>query len=185
MALTGQRLTAEEFLAIPEGEGHYQLIDGEIVVSEPRWAHQRAVGLIHARILAWTESGPGRGTVGLPVDTHLDDRNVYAPDVWWLADDHRSRLDAGYLIGPPDLVVEVRSPSTWRYDRGTKRQVYERTGLAELWLVDPAAAIVVVHRRSGPTAGGFDVTVELGRADQFASPLLPGFALPVASIVEQ
>ena len=182
MALTGARLTAAEFLAIPEGGRRYQLIDGEIVVNEPKWLHQRAVGLFYARLLAWTEAGAGRGTVGLPVDTHLDDRNVYAPDVWWLADEHRSRLDAGYLIGPPDLAIEVRSPSTWRYDRGIKREVYERHGLAELWLADPGAGIVVQHRRSAP-ASGFDVVVELGVDDQLTSPLVAGLLVPVASVL--
>ena len=39
----------------------------------------------------------------------------------------------------PDIAVEVRSPSTWRYDIGAKKSGYERRGLPELWLVDTRA----------------------------------------------
>ena len=86
----------------------------------------------------------------------------------------------------PDIVVEVRSPSTWRYDIGAKKVgakkvAYERDGLAELWLVDTVAEVVHVLRRSGPAVPTFDVALEVGAQDELASPELPGFSLPVAS----
>lgn len=183
MSMTGQRLTADEFIAMPEGDRRYWLIDGEIVVNEAAWPHQRATGLIHSRLLTWSEAGPGRGTVGMPVDVRLDEANVFAPDVWWLADEHRHRLDRGYLVGPPDLAVEVRSPSTWRYDRGIKRATYERAGLAELWLVDPVARTVLALRRSTAEATEFDQEVTLEAADRLTSPMLPGFEAAVADVL--
>lgn len=39
---------------------------------------------------------------------------------------------------PPQLAVEVRSESTWRFDVGPKKRVYEEAGLGEQWLVDTA-----------------------------------------------
>ena len=63
----------------------------------------------------------------------------------------------------PDLAVEVRSPSTWRFDIGTKKRGYEAAGLGELWLVDTVGDRVIVHRRSHPDAVEFDVTFEVGR----------------------
>jgi Uma2 family endonuclease len=61
--------------------------------------------------------------------------------------------DRGYLAEPPLLCVEIRSPSTWRYDIGRKKSVYEAEGVAEVWLVDDVAEVVLVFRRSTPTAG--------------------------------
>ncbi len=77
----------------------------------------------------------------------------------------------------PDIAVEIRSPSTWRYDVGAKKTAYERHGLPELWLVDTAADEVLVFRRSAPDAPAFDVAEELSHGDTLTSPLLPGFAL--------
>jgi Uma2 family endonuclease len=81
-----------------------------------------------------------------------------------------------------NLVVEIRSPSPWRYDVGAKKTAYERHGLPELWLVDTAASEILVFRRSTPQAAVYDVSLELAAGDTLASPLLPGFALPVADI---
>lgn len=77
----------------------------------------------------------------------------------------------------PDLCVEIRSASNWRYDLGVKKRVYEDGGLPELWLVDDAAEIVLVYRRSRPDAPTFDVALELGAGKTLASPPLPGFGL--------
>ncbi|MBA3305663.1 MAG: Uma2 family endonuclease [Thermoleophilaceae bacterium] len=82
----------------------------------------------------------------------------------------------------PDLAVEVRSPSAWRYDIGAKKAAYERHGLPELWLVDTAAEAVLAFRRSVPGAAIFDVALELGRDARLESALLPGFALAVGEL---
>jgi hypothetical protein len=58
----------------------------------------------------------------------------------------------------PDLAREVRSASTWRYDIGAKKAAYERARLPELWLVDTAADVVLVFRRSTPKIETFDVS---------------------------
>jgi Uma2 family endonuclease len=121
----------------------------------------------------------------MPVDVHLDDYNVYAPDVWWVAGERIPSRDALRIVGPPDLAVEVRSPSTWRHDVGTKKRVYEATGLPELWLVDTDADSVLVYRRTTPDAATFDVELELGRGEQLASPLLPGLAIDLAELFDR
>jgi Uma2 family endonuclease len=37
----------------------------------------------------------------------------------------------------PDLIVEILSPSTAAIDTALKKQLYERTGVAEYWIADP------------------------------------------------
>lgn len=81
-----------------------------------------------------------------------------------------------------DIAVEVRSPSTWRFDIGAKKAGYERRGLPELWLVDPQADGVLVFRRSSPGVPTFDVALEIGRDGQLTSPSLPGFSLALAEL---
>jgi len=81
-----------------------------------------------------------------------------------------------------DIAVEVRSPATWRYDIGERKAGYERHGLTELWLLDTAAEVVLVFRRSQPNAAAFDVALEVGGAEELTSPLLPGFAPAVQSL---
>jgi Uma2 family endonuclease len=185
MAMTGHRLTAQEYFALPPDDRFTQLIGGEIVVNQPAMRHQDIALEMAFRLREWTKGAPGRGHACMPVDVVLDERNVFAPDVWWVAEQRRPARDALRLEGPPDLAVEVRSPSTWRHDVGTKKAVYERAGLPELWLVDTEAETVLVYRRSSTDATSFDVALELGAGEALTSPLLPGFSVAVAEIFDR
>jgi Uma2 family endonuclease len=182
---TAALMTAEEFLALAErsSASRSELIDGELVMSEASWMHNGVQMAIAFALRDWARGG-GRGSAGLPLDVQLDGRNVHAPDVVWYREGRAPQRDDLPPYAVPDLAVEVRSPSTWRYDIGRKKSNYEQHGVCELWLVDTAANVVDVFRRSTAKAPGFDVCLEFGAGDAVTSPLLPGFALAVDEIFE-
>ena len=181
-----QHMTADEFLAQPLGEGPrwQELVEGEVVVNEPTARHNLAQGNLFAALHTWTRIRAGRGQVFIPLDVRLDDLNVFAPDISWYSASNPVESDAQPPYPRPDLAIEVRSPSTWRYDVGAKKGAYERHGLPELWLVDTPAQGVLVFRRSEPGAREFDLALELARGDALASPLLPDFSLALTELFE-
>jgi Uma2 family endonuclease len=190
MALAARQrhgVTADEFFAMADRlPPHAQLIDGEVIVSSPRFRHQNVVGELYHRLRLWIAESAGRGWCGLPLDVKVDDRNVYAPDLWWCSEAHRPGIDEIRLPVLPDLAVEVLSPSTRRYDLGAKRARYEQQGLPELWVIDPrpgAAVPVRILRRSAPGAEAFDVELTLGADGVLASPQLDGFSLAIADLL--
>ena len=67
----------------------------------------------------------------------LADDQIYQPDVLFVSRDRLSLIERHGISGAPDLVIEILSASTARYDRGPKLRAYERTGVREVWLVDP------------------------------------------------
>jgi Uma2 family endonuclease len=182
MAMTMTRMTVAEFIdAVAGVRERAQLIDGVMVVDQPRFRHQDAVGEIFSALRAWTLRRDGRGYVSLPLDVILDRHNLYGPDVLWYADE--ARIDReGHQQVMPDLVVEVRSPSTWHLDVGKKREMYEHYGLPELWLVDTVGCDVRVLRRSRPGAPSFDVETKVAYDEVLTSPQLPGFELPLREV---
>jgi len=111
------------------------------------------------------------------IDVLVDKRNVFPPDLVWYAEGRVPATDGPRPYALPDLAAEVRSPSTWRFDVGRKKGLYEAEGLPELWLVDTAAETVLVFRQSTADAPGFDVALELSRGGEIASPQLTGFLL--------
>jgi Uma2 family endonuclease len=175
-------ITADEYLSLPYAEQRTQLIAGEVVVTDPLPRHQIAVRDLLTALLDWARAEPGRGELMLPLDVRLDALNVYGPDLLWYAEGRAPGRDGGRPSPLPDLAVEVRSPSTWRYDVGVKKSLYERQGLPELWLVDTESETVLVFRRSEPRAACFDVALEVATGERLASPLLPGFSLAVADL---
>jgi Uma2 family endonuclease len=132
-------------------------------------------------IESWTRAGPGRGVSPGPVDVRFDDANVLSHDVLW-ASDGRVPGDGTHLEIVPELVVEVRSPSTWRYDTTVKFHTYEAAGVVEVWMVDTASNTVLVYRRSSPASKTFDVAHELGAGETLTSPILPDLEIDVAEM---
>ena len=174
-----ERLTADAYLARDDPR-RTELIDGVVVVNEPSILHQRVCALIWKALDDWTATPEGRGSASLPINVPLDAGNVLAPDVLWF----EQPLELSAINAPraPDLAVEVRSPGTWVFDLGRKRDLYQRHGVRELWLADTASRTMLVYRRSSPKAG-FDVSLELGADLSLSSPLLPGFAAAVAELI--
>lgn len=175
-------MTAEQFLQI-EAPRPLQLVEGEVVVNEPIRDHQYLKGEFFRRLADWADAKSGRGVVSLSIDVLMDERNVFAPDVLWYDGPAAPGRHDPPPYPIPALAVEVRSPSTWRCDIGAKKAVYEREGLRELWLVDGPGATVLVFRRSAPGAAGFDIAVEVPADGTLTSPLLDGFALPLAPLL--
>ncbi|MDQ3934730.1 MAG: Uma2 family endonuclease [Actinomycetota bacterium] len=179
MEATAARLTVDEYLAASFEGDRTQLVDGVVVFNEPKLIHGVLQALVLHAFGDWIHAGTGRGLAFAPTNVMIDEYNLYAPDVLWIAERHvPADLDT-YPERIPEICVEVRSPNTWRYDIGGKKAGYERAGLPELWLINDAARRVQVFRRSTPGASTFDVALELSDTDELASPQLPGFALPL------
>ena len=183
MSATATRITADEYYASTVEGDRTQLVEGEVVVNEPKAIHAEIQARLLVALRSWTAAAKGRGRALPPTDVRMDERNVYGPDLLWFS---QSSLRAAFPDGldaypqrVPDLVVEIRSTATWRHDIGAKKRVYEAGGLPELWLVDDAAETVLVYRRSTSKSRNFDVALELGHREALTSPQLPGFGLPL------
>ncbi len=178
-------MTAEEYLARPHdpAEHGWELIGGALIdMNDPSLPRELVRMEILLALAVWSRAASGRGLAIGSIDVLTGPRDVYSPDILWYREDRVPPRRANRPYPVPDVAVEVRSPSTWRYDIGAKKSGYERAGLSELWLVDTAADAVLVFRRSTSAAADFDVSLELTRDDTLTSPLLPGFALSLSAV---
>lgn len=152
----------------------YELIDGVVFMSpSPTPPHSEIALEVQFQVKAFIRSG-GRARVFAETDVRLSSGLVYRPDIVVYRSD---RLPAGKLARldlPPDLVIEVLSPSTKPYDLVTKRGDYERFGAREYWVVDPDDASV---RCWGQGGGVWTETLVTG--DTLESAAIPGFVLDI------
>jgi Uma2 family endonuclease len=80
-----------------------------------------------------------------------------------------------------DLVIEIASNATRARDETIKRRLYDRSGVMEYWVVDPAIDVVRVYRRSGESFGrAMELSREAG--DVLQTPLLPGLEVSLDRI---
>jgi Uma2 family endonuclease len=170
-------LTAEEFDNYPfEENKRYELDEGELIeMTKPAYKHNRVVQNIEVPLVLFFRE--------TPVGEVLNPENLFAispsirlaPDLAIILGDRRAELqDAKVIRIVPDIVVEVLSPKEGRLHR--KLSQYFRAGVKEVWVVDIEAREVEIW--TGPTLP----ETALKEGDSITSPLLPGFALPVASL---
>src|SRR5260370_40469461 len=94
-----------------------------------------------------------------PFDVILSPQNVFQPDVLVVLNKHLDRLQEEGVMGAPDLVVEVISPSSKLYDRVNKHMAYEQAGVPEYWLADPrkqSIELFVLKDGRDPSLGTFE-----------------------------
>ena len=106
-----------------------------------------------------------------PCDVILSDNDVVQPDLLFVSHEREHLLSSSQNVrGAPDLVIEILSPSTAEKDRGYKRTLYAKHGVAEYWLVDPVAETIQIQRQR---AGALTPTDTFGRGDTLDLPMLP------------
>lgn len=163
MAIDTERFTRKDYMQLPEGFPA-ELIDG-MLVKEPsptRW-HQALLGRVHQRLYGLV--GPWR-VLPAPTDVFLDDWNVLQPDVLVLGEEDEVRSDSPNAALPV-LVVEVLSPSTAKRDRDVKAAIYLRSGVREVWLVDPDSESIEVRTASGSRLFTAEEVAESGVVEGF------------------
>jgi len=182
---TTLRWTSADLENLPHNSNRYEIIDGELIVSkQPHYYHQRVCSNAIAVLAAWSkETNLGEANFA-PGVIFADDEDV-APDVIWISN---ARLAAaltadGKLHQAPELVIEVLSPGSQnaRRDRETKLKLYSRRGVDEYWIMDWQARRVEVFRRE---QARLQLVCTLYDRDTLDTPLLEGFAAPVASFFE-
>lgn len=113
-----------------------ELIGGKLVSMSPSPLinHNRVIGNIY-RIFAHYLNGRKCEPFADGVDLYLTETDRFIPDMMVVCDPDKVKPEG--VHGAPDLVVEVLSPSTARYDRGRKKDVYAQCGVREYWIVSP------------------------------------------------
>ncbi len=121
-----------------------QLIDGEVILGMPPILKHQAIVRELLLLLGLIAREIGGTAFIAPTEVYLDIHNVYEPDVLYLTPDTNCRFEEKRIVGAPELVIEVLSPSTAKYDRQEKYQAYEKYGVNEYWIVDPVHEVVEV-----------------------------------------
>ena len=175
-------LTARDYRRLPEGPPYYQLIEGDLYMApSPDRFHQDILGNLYFILRSYLENHP-LGSVHLaPSDVQLTDLNVYQPDLYYVSRTRRAILTGQGVRGASNLVVEILSSRTAKLDSGIKREIYGRSGVEEMWIVDPAMKQIAVFRfaKAIDTPAG-----TYGVRQKFDSPLFPGLKIHLARVFE-
>jgi len=133
-----QHHTHAEFMLFAPEEHKAELIEGEIIVMPPPTYEHERLQMFLTTILSVFISRFNLGEVlGSRTAVYLSESNTYEPDLLFVSQARRHIITRYKLMEVPDLVIEILSASTAKYDRGRKYELYDQAGVQELWLLDP------------------------------------------------
>jgi Uma2 family endonuclease len=133
------KMTAKQFLELGEDPPgvRLELVNGEIAVSpSPMPAHSYVVMQLGA-ILVQQVRKHKLGRIYGDVDTIFGEHDVRRPDLLYFANDRLHLIGEKAMEGPPDLCIEVLSPSSGTIDRRDKFEQYAKGAVAFYWILDP------------------------------------------------
>jgi Uma2 family endonuclease len=173
--------TYADYLKTPEGAS-YQLIGGELIMSpSPELFHQDIVGNIFDRLREFVKKKRLGKVYVAPADVYFTRTETYQPDLIFVSHKRRHIIGKKKIHGAPDLVVEILSPGTAKYDLQHKKEVYESHGVQEYWIVHPKEKAVEVFSNS---ADGFALVQRARETGVVQSKLLVGFSVSIERIFE-
>jgi len=171
-----QYYTYEDWQNFDLGEGrHAELIDGDMyMMASPSSRHQAILMEMSRQLSNHLRGKRCKPYFGLGVQ--LEKNTVLIPDLIVICDP--KKLTKSSYEGAPDLVVEVLSPSTAKYDKLTKFILYQQAGVPEYWIVDPTDNILTIHR----LIDGKYTTSVYSDTDTAPVNAIPGFTMDLSEV---
>ena len=124
--------TYDDYLALPDDGKRYEIIEGELSMTPAPTPRHQAIQLaawFAPADLCWTNNRLGRVLIS-PIDLALSLVDVVQPDVLFIAQGRSHIIAEKNIVGIPNLIVEILSPSSTTWDQREKLDLYQRYGLA-------------------------------------------------------
>lgn len=176
------RVSYADLERMPDDGRRFEILDGELIemTPAPTPQHQRAAKRLQRQLEVYFEGG-GRGEVfNAPTDVLLTPHDVFQPDILVVSNPHD--ITGRAIEGPPELVVEVLSPSTEPYDRGRKSDRYAALGIRNYWILDAETRRLECLRN---IEGRFELVGAIEGDASFEPPHFPGLIIDLAAIWRQ
>ncbi|MCA1620049.1 MAG: Uma2 family endonuclease [Acidobacteria bacterium] len=179
--LIRRRASIEEFWSLPESVLPTEYIDGEIIMAPtPTVAHQRTILKMASALQQFISQSLSGEIFISPLDVVLPSGEVVQPDIFLLNAKQTGRARAANRVNDaPPFLVEILSPGSVKHDTVTKRNLYEKNGVREYWIVDVkerTIAQLVLRKKHY-------VLTELGGADRIKGTVLAGFEMTVGELL--
>ncbi|MEA5517993.1 Uma2 family endonuclease [Limnoraphis robusta] len=153
MVIIKSQLTLEEFLALPETDLNYELINGEAVPQmAPKRFHSRLTGTLYTLLTEWCKN---QGEVGIEWAVVLKKNNrdwVPIPDLLYISYNRLplERFEDEACPVPPELAIEIISPEQTFGEMSEKAIDYLNAGVSRVWVVDPKAKTITIFYPDAP-----------------------------------
>lgn len=164
-------------------EGSYQLIEGYLIKEpSPNTYHQRISRKIEFIITKFATENDLGEVFFAPYDVVVDNETVVQPDILFVSKENQRIITKENIKGPPDLVIEIISPSSAYRDLVKKKKIYAAFGVKEYWIVDPEEKTVDVY---GLENNEYNLAGSYNETDELTSRVIKGLTINLRELFKQ
>lgn len=172
--------TYKDYLELPDDGNRYEIIEGELIMTPaPIPKHQ----IVSMELLLQLKLFVDKHQLGLvfhpPCDVLLTEKDLVQPDIFFIAQKNRKIITEKNIQGVPDLIIEILSPATAYYDLIEKKELYEKFGVKEYWIVDPKKQWIEIYTLG---EGKYKIHMRRERSGKIDSLLMKGFEIELKKI---
>ncbi len=173
-------MTYEQYRALPEDGNRYQVIEGELhMTAAPLVSHQQISGNLQFILESYVREHDWGKVFAAPIEIYLGEKDFVQPDLVCVAKSRLEIVKEKNIVGAPDLVIEILSPSTVKVDRVLKMNTYARHRVPHYWIVDPAAQTLEAFEWEN---GSYRLSAAHAEEEEFQPALFPGMTIHLAEL---
>lgn len=173
---TAEKISYEDFLRLYDGQ-YAEWENGEVTLMSPlSIAHMRLSNFLQVLFFHFLITNPIGDLLSAPFTMRISHNYSPEPDLMFVRNEHKDRIQRTGLEGAADVVIEIISPESDDRDRHKKYSAYQAGGVGEYWLLNPASDTAFFCRLA--QNNHFEL-VALDEQGYFHSVSIPGFKLPV------
>jgi|SRR5690625_42846 len=180
MAIQTKPVTYDDYRNLPDDGKRYEIIGGKLFMSPSSTSYHQIISSNLFKVLEPYVSERNLGRVlYAPLDVVLSMRDVVQPDLMYISSDRLDIIAENNIVEAPDLVVEILSEATKTVDRTSKKNLYQRYGVREYWIVNSLGGAIeqfILQEQTLELNGTFEPPQTL------ASSALEGFTLPTDKV---
>ncbi|MDZ7264032.1 MAG: Uma2 family endonuclease [candidate division KSB1 bacterium] len=177
-----KRYTYQDYLTLPDDGNSYEIIEGELIMSPaPHTIHQQVSLNVVIELTHFVRNANAGKVFYAPTVVILSKRDIVQPDILFVSRQKTDIIKEKNINGVPDLIIEILSPATGYNDLIEKKELYEKFGVQEYWIVDPKKRRVDVYVHNGEK---FESMQRIEKNGVLASQVLKGLEIKCAKIFE-
>lgn len=143
MSIKTALITYDDYQHLPDDGNRYEIIGGELIMTpSPITIHQRVAKKLLVLIDDYVEKNELGEVFIAPFDVVLSMTDVVEPDLFFVSSQRSEIITKKNVVAAPDLVIEILSKSTEAIDRNLKKDLYQKNGIKEYWIVDPEEVLI-------------------------------------------